>query len=188
MLVGIIAKMKNHNSFNTTDEIQVYIEELSKKYPSKSAMFNDVFEQLLKKQINLNENSIKESQEVAKLDNLKLNHTFMKSKILNTNADTELKKSIIAEYIHRGLPIPKPLQLEKEKIDNETSQNPLYPKGLMCIDCGIIFECRMESLDDRKQCREMYVNHIVKKHKRLKFRIEEEVKIFEFTEELNIAN
>ncbi len=89
--------------------------------------------------------------------------------------------------INRGLPLPKLLQLEKETIDSKTSQNPLHPQGLTCIECGIIFECRMESLDDRKNCREMYANHIVNKHKRLKFRIEEEVKMFEFTEELNLA-
>jgi len=180
--------MKNHNSFHTTDEIQNFIDELSKKYPSKSAMFSDIFEQLLKKNINLSENSIKENQEIAKLDNLKLNHTVMKSRILNMIADTELKKTIIAEYNRRGLPLPKSLIHEKKKIDGETSKNPLHNQGLMCVDCGIIFECRLESLDDRKKCKEMYVNHIVTKHKRLKFHIEEEVKMFEFTEELNLAS
>ncbi len=69
-------------------------------------MFNDVFEQLLKMKINLNENSIKENQEVAKLDNLRLNHTLMKSKILNMNADTELKKNINANYNQQGFTTP----------------------------------------------------------------------------------
>lgn len=179
---------KAHHSFNADEDISNFIEELTKKYNSKTEMFIDIFTKIKNKEIILGEPSIKEKQELAKLNNLNLNHSKMKSQIINLGADTELKKAIIQSYNQRGLPLPKQLKFVNDEIQKDYSKNPLEPDGLRCIECGIIHKCTMNNLEDRKKCREMYVDHIISKHKRLKLLLEEEVKLNEFIMELEIAS
>ena len=183
-----MALTKSHHSFYADEELSNFIDELAKKYNSKTEMFNDIFSKLKNKEIILGEPSIKQKQELAKLNNLNLNHSKMKSQIINLGADTELKKAIIQTYNRKGLPLPKPLRLIDDEIQKDYSKNPLEPEGLRCIECGKMFVCTMHDLTDRKKCREMYVDHIISKHKRLKLLLEEEVKLNEFIMELEIAS
>lgn len=179
---------KSHHSFNADEELSNFIEELTKKYNSKTEMFIDIFSKIKNKEIILGEPSIKEKQESQKLNNLQLHHSKMKSQILNLGADTDLKKAIIQTYNRKGLPLPKPLRLANDEFQKDYSKNPLEPQGLRCIECGNVFVCTMNSLTDRKKCREIYVDHIIAKHKRLKLLLEEEVKLNEFIMELEIAS
>lgn len=179
---------KQHHSFNADEEISNFIEELTKKYDNKTEMFIDIFSKIQKKEIILGEPSIKEKQEVQKLNNLQMHNTKMKSQILNLGADTDLKKTIIQSYNLKGLPLPKPLRLANDEIRKDYSKNPLETEGLRCIECGNMFLCSMNDLADRKICRETYVDHIISKHKRLKLLLEEEVKLNEFILELDLAS
>jgi len=185
---------KSHHSFYAEEELSIFINELATKYNSKIEMFVDIFTKLQKKEIILGEPSIKEKQEVQKLANMKKINSKMdismmesKSKIVNLNADTELKKSIVARYKLSGLPLPKHVQLMDNEIQKDYSKNPLHSQGLQCIECGIVHNCTMDNLEDRKKCRENYVDHIISKHKRLKLILEEEVKLNEFIVGLEIA-
>lgn len=181
-------RQKNHNSFHAnSDELQIFIDELATKYDSKSEMFNDIFTKIKENEINLDKTSIREQLDTQKLENSKLDNSLKKSKLLNQNIDTELKKSLLAEYNRRGLPLPKPLKLEKEKLDTDYSKNPLEKEGLRCVDCGHTFVCSMDSQKDRLNTIESYIDHIVAKHKRMKFYLEEEVKIQVFRTELEVA-
>lgn len=182
---------KSHHSFNADETLTFFINELATKYNSKNEMFLDIFTKIQTKEIILGEPSIKEKQEVQKLENYKVDNTVKKAKILNLQADTEMKKEMsitMRSRLGNHAPTKKLIELEQKIEKNNYSKNPIHREGLMCIECGHIFVCTMDSLQDRQKCREVYADHIISKHKRLKLQIEEEVKLNEFVLEIELAS
>ena len=187
---------KSHHSFNAPEDLSNFIDELAKKYNSKNEMFVEIFTKFMKGEIeDINEVAEKILQvklSILKKKNQKvsIDYSVAEAKIENLNADTNLKKAIIDHYKrnNQSKTLPNHLKILEGKIEsNDYDKNPKENQGLRCVECGVMFLCDIENIEERSEAVEIYCNHIFKKHRK-ELLDEEIVYLEQFIRGIEIAN
>jgi len=105
-----------------------------------------------------------------------------KSEIVKNIAETKFKRVLVNEYERKTEKLPQKILELKVKLDkNDYDKNPVRYDGLMCVDCGRIFTCKMNDRMAVANTSDFYVKHVEQTHKRKLF-IEENSELIELNQ------
>lgn len=108
-----------------------------------------------------------------------------KSEIVKNIAETKFKRALVDKYEQENTKLPKKMLELKTKLDKDDyDKNPVRVDGLMCVECGRIFNCQMNDRMAVANTCDFYVKHMESLHKRKLF-IEETSSLLELNQNFN---